>query len=265
VEKDIYVEIDAIQTTSAITSRDFPDDNVITILEESFKLHSINLHVDTGTGIHYLGGANRVFVGSTVSLQSPDDDDFSNPPRPDKAIADNSIQGWGYPNDFYDIKWGGDPNNPRSDPHWGWDINGNHIVDDGDVIEYGNFNPERFKIFHYALIYDMHICGASDSFHSDDFIFDQRNECVGHMGNRYELAAVIMHELGHNLGLHHFGDADQPDDSREYVSVMSYYYSVFSDRWPSEWNGYPNYGFKPGGWYDWDEIKIPVSAGIFNR
>jgi Bacterial Ig-like domain (group 2) len=37
---------------------------------------------------------------------------------------------------------------------------------------------------------------------------------------------VFMHELGHNLGLHHAGDVNEPNYAPNYLSVMNYNYSL---------------------------------------
>ena len=44
----------------------------------------------------------------------------------------------------------------------------------------------------------------------------------GETGTIKDQAATFMHELGHNLGLRHAGDRDNPNYKPNYVSIMNY-------------------------------------------
>jgi len=128
------------------------------------------------------------------------------------------------------------------------------------------FNPDRLHIFHYCVMAhrilfegstDRSGVGGGDS-------FTVAHEVV--KVDRDWITATFMHELGHTLGLHHYGDVGQcphaPDHENgagcpDYVSIMSYYYQLHPDRWPSSWNGFPSYGSRPG-WNDWDNLNFII-------
>ena len=86
-----------------------------------------------------------------------------------------------------------------------------------------------------------------------------------------------MYELGYNLGLDHYGDMAQCSHTGHqndeysngngcplYVSVMSYYYVNNNGIWPSNWEGLPNYGRKPGTWNDWDNLIFEMNIVQIN-
>ncbi len=65
-------------------------------------------------------------------------------------------------------------------------------------------------------------------------------------------AATIMHELGHNLGLHHGGDVDE-NYKPNYISIMNYLYQL---------SGLPTDGVSEGDRYYFDYDPDPYVHGI---
>ncbi len=92
----------------------------------------------------------------------------------------------------------------------------------------GNFRPERRLAFRYAISGPLvGKLGGQAEFHGNDFVFfkpPQTQNCSS--GNGFfpagTHAAMLMHELGHTLGLRHGGDTDTPQLEANYVSIMNY-------------------------------------------
>jgi len=90
----------------------------------------------------------------------------------------------------------------------------------------GHFDPRRARIFHYAIFahdlgggYQLGTSGLS-SVPGSDFIVSLGRWADG-AGTEMEQAGTFVHELGHNLGLHH-GDDDRQNFKPNYLSVMNY-------------------------------------------
>ncbi|HTM19876.1 MAG TPA: hypothetical protein VL172_05190, partial [Kofleriaceae bacterium] len=109
---------------------------------------------------------------------------------------------------------------------------GNRITDaDGNVDSFGteyqayksaNFAANRQGYFHYVLMPHSYNGGPSSGLAElggDDMIVSlQCSYSDVNVGN------TIMHELGHNLGLHHGGRGDATNYKPNYNSVMNYLY-----------------------------------------
>ena len=52
------------------------------------------------------------------------------------------------------------------------------------------------------------------------------NPSYDKVGSPPEVAQTLMHEVGHSLGLHHAGLADQPNCIPNYPSIMNYLYQI---------------------------------------
>jgi hypothetical protein len=125
----------------------------------------------------------------------------------------------------------------------------------------GPFDPRRREVFHYAVFGHYTTCDSYDHcqacpldraappgnamFGSSGLAELPGNDFMVTLGDLYfgayamdrELlpaaeAGTFMHELGHNLGLHHNGDLGLPAYSPNYMSIMSYNYS-FNGIWTS--------------------------------
>jgi hypothetical protein len=88
-----------------------------------------------------------------------------------------------------------------------------------NAIRSTNFDPRRQDVFHYGVIgHDATDGSGGNSFD----IPSDRFEVTQNLNTRRSaIGGTFMHELGHNLGLHHGGDEDR-NFKPNYLSVMSY-------------------------------------------
>ncbi len=114
----------------------------------------------------------------------------------------------------------------------------NTIADDQDQFGNSHFPTSRAPIFHYALFaHDLDIecmdnsknppkqviCGVtgiSEGIPGSRFIVSL-GSYFANVGTAWNQAGTFMHELGHNLGLHH-GGLDDTQWKPNYLSVMNY-------------------------------------------
>jgi beta-lactam-binding protein with PASTA domain len=114
----------------------------------------------------------------------------------------------------------------------------NNIADNQDNAGNARFPPSRAPIFHYALFaHDLGIecldhshtppkqviCGVtgiSEGIPGSRFVVSL-GSYIGNVGTAWNQAGTFMHELGHNLGLHH-GGLDNTNWKPNYLSVMNY-------------------------------------------
>jgi hypothetical protein len=138
--------------------------------------------------------------------------------------------------DVLDIKWGEN-----------WDTNGNGRVDIGTDNLHGNFDVNRWKIFHYCLFVhtkDGGGLGTSEGPNwgfGDDFVICDAN--IGGDGwdndwnwitHEIKETSLFMHELGHNIGLWHPEDDDDVPDLAS--TAMRSDYVFYTDYHSVEWN-----------------------------
>jgi hypothetical protein len=122
----------------------------------------------------------------------------------------------------------------------------------------GPFDPRRKQVFRYAVFSHsstctsgtpgLGFCGACPSDRStpgaspapgasgtselpgNDFIISLGatldDPSVSTPDDPFITPAIFMHELGHTLGLHHFGDVGSPMFAPNYLSVMNYAYAM---------------------------------------
>jgi hypothetical protein len=100
-------------------------------------------------------------------------------------------------------------------------------TDDLPRVKEAHMDPRRVPYFHYAMEVRLVGCtlpasgcgeiGGNDFMVAADTAFTG-NELI----NR--LSSLWMHELGHNLGLHHGGD-DETNYKPNYLSIMNYLYA----------------------------------------
>ena len=121
---------------------------------------------------------------------------------------------------------------PNPVPHK--DMLGSGDLDDGTV--WNDFNPIRDGHFPAQLRGIAHYClfahditsdgrsGLSYDFGAYDFIVSL-GQWQNHSGNESEQAGTFMHELGHNLTLHH-GGADDLNYKPNYLSIMNYFFQT---------------------------------------
>lgn len=101
----------------------------------------------------------------------------------------------------------------------------------GEVAEFTSlkaqyFHPNSNHEWHYAIFADRIACndttGIAD-LPGDDFVVSLGGRLRDGLPiTPYVEGGTFMHELGHNLGLHHGGDEDEPNYKSNYLSVMNY-------------------------------------------
>jgi hypothetical protein len=93
-----------------------------------------------------------------------------------------------------------------------------------DTIKTANFASERKRIFHYCIFaHDINAQGTSGisrGIPERDFVVSL-GEWTNHVGTTQEQAGTFMHELGHNINLHH-GGIDDTNYKPNFLSIMNY-------------------------------------------
>jgi hypothetical protein len=201
----------------------------------------INIHIDTGASVM---GSEDGFPPScrdgidngTDNLTDTMDLDCTSTGIEDGAPADTCNDG--RDNNLDGFKDGNDP-----DCHPGDDLGGGGLIATQPTcglnqqfydIKKANFNPNRRRIFHYAVS-AVRLPGPCDS-DNDGKIDDFNNDGIpdppfgglGELGGNDFIdynhnGATLMHELGHNLNLGHGGDQEH-NCKPNYVSIMNYDY-----------------------------------------
>ncbi|MFX0212364.1 MAG: zinc-dependent metalloprotease family protein, partial [Candidatus Hodarchaeota archaeon] len=100
------------------------------------------------------------------------------------------------------------------------------------------YRPETIAakelVFHYCVFIHQQKGGAWSGIgevQGNDFLVSL-GAFSNNAGTIQDQAATFMHELGHNLGLRHGGDTDEPNYKSNYVSIMNYLFQ-FDRRVPS--------------------------------
>jgi Bacterial TSP3 repeat len=105
----------------------------------------------------------------------------------------------------------------------------NPVWTDFDVIKAKYFPARRAPFFHYAVFANTYSGGTSSGISrgipAHDFVVTLGGWSPAG-GTELEQAGTLMHEFGHNLGLHHGGNEDVPNYKANYFSVMNYSYQV---------------------------------------
>jgi hypothetical protein len=103
-----------------------------------------------------------------------------------------------------------------SAPHeYHWDV--------FELLKEAHFDPAREPAFHYGLAVEFF--GSANNFHTGLAPVPGSVLIIAdhHALDAQEEAGTLMHEFGHNLGLHH-GGYDGTNDKPNYLSVMNYFF-----------------------------------------
>jgi hypothetical protein len=146
----------------------------------------------------------------------------------------------------------------------GASVTGEVLVHD-QVVTFGRLKAENFPevrrgFYHYGVIAneDLEGAGGWGTIPGEDFIVNQ-----GLNPSRLVLSALFMHELGHNLGLHHGGD-EPKNNKPNYLSVMNYRYGLTGVDTDCDGRGDGLLAFSQGRSFDLDENKLDERIGICN-
>ncbi len=108
----------------------------------------------------------------------------------------------------------------------------NPVWSEFDVIKNKYFAARRAPIFRYGLFANQYSSGASSGiasgFPGHDFIVTLGTWSVPG-GTLIQQAGTLMHEFGHNFGMHHGGN-DSVNYKPNYLSIMSYNYQIWGLR-----------------------------------
>jgi hypothetical protein len=133
------------------------------------------------------------------------------------------------------------------------------------VVTFGRLKAEnltdvRRGFFHYCVIAneDLEGAGGWGMIPGEDFIVNQ-----GLSPSRLVLSALFMHELGHNLGLHHGGN-EARNDKPNYLSVMNYRYALSGVDTDCDAEGDGVLAFSRGRNFELDESRLDERIGICN-
>jgi hypothetical protein len=111
----------------------------------------------------------------------------------------------------------------------GNDSHGNYLWSEFEHIKATHLDPNREAVFHYVISANRQASGSTSSgisrgIPSSDFLVTLGSWCQPEgscAGSLLDQAGTLMHELGHNLGLHHGGQVDA-NHVPNYLSVMNY-------------------------------------------
>jgi len=195
-----------------------PDPAALQIVVDSFARHGVALHIDAD--------AHEVPHSTVTTFASDGDDD--NGPRAICAGADVHAGALGeYAVSMFDLKKRYFDPALRSSRHYVVFAHSNTCTTDDTHALTGNCGQcptDR------ATPAGLPVAGSSGlaELPGNDFIVSLAQSFYGPVAsvprNPYTEAGVFMHELGHNLGLHHAGDAAEPQEAPNYLSVMNQRY-----------------------------------------
>lgn len=227
LHKDIFVEIDAMKDRA-------PSQDALDLvafgrptLDEGFA-HAPNSLVQNPDDLD----------GINLHLEMEGD---VNIPRQPWSDLDTENDNW--PREFDRIKNGG-AEQGYPDGRFG-------TPDERDMNNWPAIRAARWLVYHYAIFADSipsrdHL--GKGEFGGNDFYAILGNSST-RAGNSADQAAVLMHELGHNLGLQH-GGADESNFKPNYYSIMNYTWSFKP--------GHPEYqfGFAQGWRLDYSRVTL---------
>lgn len=232
-------------------------------------------HKDIFVEVDYMEGCTSVFPGvCRIHSHRPNPDaialvveSFKNAPvggNPDGLSGINLHVDFG-------SSWGGELSGSNELPHDDY-LSETEYYD----LKQDNFDTKREGVFHYAIFAHFlagdQICVSGinwSGLRDDDFVvslggWGENDECDPSRryatGTLWQQAGIFMHELGHNLGLHH-GGGDAINYKPNYLSVMNYAFSTHGLTYDGQEGGVFNY-MKSDQVPQLDETNLNEGVGL---
>lgn len=253
---DIFMQIDWMQYTGTEVPAHThnPQLAALNMVGAVFKAHGINLHFDVGGSSTYQGQGSPYIIPAAYAQGGNVINESGNLLCPNSVVTEAS-------NCAFNAVGPPPVNVPQSDAYslLGWKSGFDAIKNGDSVLGFNTplFATDRKDTFHYALFGhglaattplsieespDSSTCAQTNSCYAGSIsgvadlpggdlmvtlgLWRSDVASVDQVGTELEQAGTLMHELGHNLDLHHGGWNNTPVCMPNYPSVMNYLYQV---------------------------------------
>jgi hypothetical protein len=130
------------------------------------------------------------------------------------------------------------------------------------AIKAQNFDPKRAGVFHYVLLAHRYNGDTNNSSGFAEVVGDDALVTLQCLSTEDNLVRTVVHELGHNLGLHH-GGFEACNSKPNYNSLMNYRYQFAGlDQSCDAFGDNDGDGYSAGDRLDIDEAAIDEAEGV---